>query len=123
MNNPNKKAWLGFVFLALVMGLLLFVPAWTIRYWQAEVSLAIYFGSSLLTMLYLIKKDPAIFAVRLSNGPEAEKEITQKIIMAFVSIAFVAVLVVPALDRRFGWSRVSPLAGPTADILVTGGVI
>ena len=54
-------------------------------------------------MLYLMNRKPAILARRLKAGPGAENVITQKVIMAFASIVFVALLVVPALDRRFGW--------------------
>lgn len=35
-----------------------------------------------------------------------EKEGTQRIIMVFMSLGFIALLVVPALDHRFGWSAV-----------------
>src|SRR5271169_7121112 len=121
MNDLNKKAWLGFLFVALVMGLLLFVGAWTIHYWQAWAYLSIYLGSSLLTMLYLMKKDPALLARRLRAGPGAEKETTQKIIMVLASITFVALLIVPALDHRFRWSSVPSLAVIAADVLVEAG--
>ena len=121
MNSLNKKAWLGLLFLALVMGLLLFVPPGTMRYWQAWTFLAVYFSSALFITLYLMKKDPALLARRMRGGPGAEKETTQKIIMVFVSIAFVALLVVPAFDHRFGWSSVPPLAVLAADILVAVG--
>jgi protein-S-isoprenylcysteine O-methyltransferase Ste14 len=121
MNSLNKKAWLGLFFLALVMGFLLFVPAGTIKYWQAWTFLAVYFSSALLITLYLMKKDPALLARRMRGGPGAEKEATQKIIMVFVSIAFIALHVVPALDHRFGWSSVPTLVVLAADILVAIG--
>lgn len=117
----NAKAWLALVVLTVVMALLLFVSAWTIHYWQAWVYLSIFTGASLLTMLYLMKKDPALLKRRMSGGPTAEKEATQKCIMFFTSIGFVALLVVPALDHRFGWSAV-PLYGViVGDILVAIG--
>jgi uncharacterized membrane protein YbhN (UPF0104 family) len=106
MNNPNLRAWLGLSFLAIVMGLLLFVPAGTTHYWQAWVYLAVFFGASLLTTRYLMKRDPALLKRRLSGGPTAEKEKTQKIIMLFTSAGFIALLIVPALDYLFGWSAV-----------------
>jgi hypothetical protein len=45
-----------------------------------------------------MKNDPALLRRRLSGGPAAEKEKTQKIIMLFASAGFIAVLVVSALD-------------------------
>src|ERR1700730_6399078 len=106
MNNLNTKAWLGLVFLAIGMGLLLFLPAGTAQYCQAWGYLAVFFGTSFLITLYLVKEDPALLKRRLRAGPTAEKEKTQKIIMFFASIGFIASLVVPALDYRFVWSSV-----------------
>ncbi len=117
MSNPNAKAWLGLVLLIIVMGLLLFVSAGTVRYWQAWVYLGVYFIGSLLITLYLIKKDPALLKRRLRGGPTAEKEKSQKIIMVFASTGFIASLVVPALDYRFAWSSVPPYAVIVGDIL------
>jgi len=121
MNSLNVKAWLGLFFLAVVMGLVLFVTAGTVRYWQGWVFLAIFVGASFLIMVYLEKHDPALLQRRLVGGPTAEKETKQKIIMLFASIGFVGLLVVPALDHRFGWSA-APLAAVIAgDVLVAIG--
>jgi protein-S-isoprenylcysteine O-methyltransferase Ste14 len=115
------KAWLALAILACVMGLLLFVPAKTVHYWQAWVYLSIFTGASVLTTLYLIRKDPALLERRMSGGPMAEKEPAQKVIMLCTSIGFSALLVVPALDHRFGWSAV-PIDGVIAgDVLVAIG--
>jgi hypothetical protein len=50
------------------------------------VYLGIFTGASLLTTLYLMKKDPALLKRRMSGGPTAERESTQKVIMFFASI-------------------------------------
>jgi protein-S-isoprenylcysteine O-methyltransferase Ste14 len=121
MSDVNVKAWLGFISLAIVMGLLLFVTAGTTHYWQGWVYLAVFFGASLLTSLYLVKRDPAPLKRRLKGGPMAEKEKTQKIIMLFTSLGLIALLVVPALDHRFEWSAVPPYAVIVGDILVALG--
>lgn len=121
MRNINAKAWLSLVALAVVMGLLLFVPAWTIHYWQAWVYLLIFAGASLLTTLYLMKKDPALLERRIRGGPTAEKRRTQKLIMICTSIGFIALLVVPALDHRFGWSATPLSVVIVGDVLVTIG--
>jgi protein-S-isoprenylcysteine O-methyltransferase Ste14 len=104
-----------------VVGLLLFVTAGTMRYWQAWVYLAVLTGASLLTTLYLMNKDPALLERRMRGGPMAEKEATQRVIMWFASAGFVALLVVPALDHRFGWSAVPVYAVVLGDILVAAG--
>jgi protein-S-isoprenylcysteine O-methyltransferase Ste14 len=117
MSNLTTKAWLGLVFLAIAMGLLLFLTAGTVHYRQAWAYLAVYFGASLFITLYLMKKDPALLKRRLSGGPTEEKETAQKIIMLFASTGFIGSLVVPALDHRFGWSSVPLYAVIAGDML------
>ena len=103
------------------MALTLFVPAGTVYYVQGWGYLTIFFGGSALITLYLEKHDPELLKRRLSAGPTAEKEPTQKIIMLFASIGFIAFLVVPALDYRFGWSTVPTTLVVLGDILVAAG--
>jgi protein-S-isoprenylcysteine O-methyltransferase Ste14 len=121
MKNLNAKAWLALAALAVVMGLLLFVPAGTIHYWQAWVYLSIFTGASVLTTLYLMRKDPALLERRMSGGPTAEKRPTQRFIMLCTSIGFIALLVVPAFDHRFGWSNVPLCVVLVGDLLVAVG--
>jgi len=121
MKNLNARAWLALAVLAVVMGLLLFVPAGTVHYWQAWVYLAIFTGASVLTTRYLLRHDRALLERRLRGGPTAEKQPVQKFIMLCTSLGFIALLVVPALAFRFGWSTV-PLSGVVAgDVLVAIG--
>lgn len=105
----------------IIFGLVLFVSAGTIHYWQAWLYLAVYAGASLLISLYLVKHDPALLKRRLSGGPTAEKRTTQKVIMFFASVGFLALLVVPALDYRFGWSTVPLPVVILGNILVVVG--
>ena len=121
MKNLNAKAWLALVVLALVMSLLLFIPAGTIHYWQAWVYLSIFTGASLLITLDLMKRDPALLERRMSGGPTAEKQPVQKVIMLFTSLGFIALLVVPAFDYRFGWSAVPLGIVMLGDLLVALG--
>jgi protein-S-isoprenylcysteine O-methyltransferase Ste14 len=103
------------------MGLLLFVSAGTVRYWQAWLYLSIFITASALITLYLMRRDPALLERRMSGGPMAEKLPAQKFIMLCASIGFIALLVVPAFDRRLGWSAV-PLTGTLCgDLLVAIG--
>jgi protein-S-isoprenylcysteine O-methyltransferase Ste14 len=103
------------------MAALLFIPAGTFNYWQAWSFLTVYFAWSLAITLYLMKKDPDLLARRMSGGPQAEKETSQKIIMSFTSLGFIGLLVVPALDHRFGWSHMPAYAALAGDLLVAIG--
>jgi protein-S-isoprenylcysteine O-methyltransferase Ste14 len=117
MTNLDVRALLGLIFTTAVMGLLLFSFAGTVQYWEAWAYLGVFFSASFLITLYLMKKDPALLNRRLSAGPLAEKEKTQKVIMLFASIGFIALLVVPALDYRCKWSSVPLIAVIAGDIL------
>jgi len=121
MNTLNKKAFGGLLLLLLAMAALLFVPAGTLDYWQAWTFLAVYFASSLAITLYLMKKDPELLQRRMSGGPTAEKETTQKIIMSFTSLGFIGLLLIPALDHRFGWSHMPPAMALAGDALMVLG--
>jgi protein-S-isoprenylcysteine O-methyltransferase Ste14 len=121
MNTLHKKAFGSLLLLALAMAALLFIPAGTIDYWQAWTFLAVYFALSLALTLYLMKKDPKLLERRMRGGPTAEKEPVQKIIMTLASLGFIGLLVVPALDRRFGWSHITPHLALAGDALVALG--
>jgi len=121
MSHLHTKTLLSLMALAVVMGLLLFVPVGSIQYREAWVYLTIFIGASLLTSLYLMRKDPALLQRRMRGGPMAEKETTQKIIMLFASIGFIALLVAPSLDHRFGWSRVPVSVEIAGDLLIVIG--
>lgn len=90
--------------LMIVMGALIFVSAGTFDYWQAWLFLACYFVASLVVSLWLIGYDRALLERRMRGGPFAEGERSQKLIMTIASLGFIALLVVPGLDHRFGWS-------------------
>jgi len=121
MINLNTKTWLSLIGVALVMGLLLFLTAGTARYWQAWCCLVVVFAAWGLLTLYLMRNDPALLKRRSRGGATAEKETSQKIIMACTTIGFIALLVVPALDRRFNWSSVPVSIVIAADFLMAVG--
>jgi protein-S-isoprenylcysteine O-methyltransferase Ste14 len=118
MNTLNLKAFAGLLFLLLVMAGLLFLPASANHFWQAWVFLVVFFTPSLAITVYLMKKDPELLERRMSGGPTAEKEPAQKIIMLLVSLGFIGLIVIPALDHRFGWSQM-----PTAMALAGDGLV
>jgi protein-S-isoprenylcysteine O-methyltransferase Ste14 len=123
MNALNTKVLFSLVILILIMAALIFIPAGTLNYSQAWLFLAVYFASSLGITLYLMKKDPALLQRRMRGGPTAEKQPTQKIIQTLTSLSFIALLVVPALDHRFGWSHVPPAVALLGDALIVLGFL
>ena len=103
------------------MGTIVFVAAGTLDYWQAWLFLACYFAASLVVSLWLMRKDPALHQRRMRVGPFAEGERSQKVIMTLTSLGFVAGLVVPGLDRRYGWSEVQAVTSVLADVVHLAG--
>jgi protein-S-isoprenylcysteine O-methyltransferase Ste14 len=122
MDNFNKKAFGRVLSVLIVMGALLFFPAWTVHYWQAWVFLAVFGASGLAITGYLVKKDPKLLERRMRGGPTAEKETRQKIVMSMASIGFLAIPIVSAVDHRSHWSTVPLYAEIAGDILVALGM-
>lgn len=107
--------------LILVVGAIIFAAAGTTDYWQAWLFLACYFAASLVVSFWLARNDTALLERRMRGGPFAEGERSQKIIMAITSLGFVALLVVPGLDRRFGWSSMPGSVAILGDLLLLLG--
>jgi protein-S-isoprenylcysteine O-methyltransferase Ste14 len=119
----GKKAFGGLLFMLLVMAALLFLPAWTLRYWQAWTFLAVFGASAVAITVYLLKRDPKLLERRVHAGPTAEKETSQKIIQTIASIGFAGLLVVSALDHRFAWTPLPPQISFAGDALVAFGFL
>jgi protein-S-isoprenylcysteine O-methyltransferase Ste14 len=111
------KAALGLTHLVVVLGLVLFGAAGTVRFIEGWVFLWLFTAASLAITVYLARMDPALLARRTKAGPVAEKERSQKVIQAAASVSFLSTLVVPSLDHRFGWSH-APLP-----VIVVGNVL
>jgi protein-S-isoprenylcysteine O-methyltransferase Ste14 len=80
--------------------------------------MAVFEGSSIAVGVYLAIRDPQLLARRLKAGPAAERETTQKVIMTLAMLGFAALMVVPGLDRRFGWSFVPTPVVLAGDVLI-----
>jgi len=123
MSSLNIRALRASLFGVIAMAALLFVPAGTLDYWQAWAFMAVFVGASVAITVYLARYDPKLLERRMNAGPTAEKEKTQKVIMLFATIGFIALLVFPALDHRFGWSSVPPYISLVGDALVALGFL
>ena len=121
MSQLDIKAFAGILQLFVVLALTIFLPAWTLDYWQAWIVVAVFFGCTIAVTLYLMKNDPKLLERRVSAGVVAEHEKSQKIIQAFAAAAFIALFVVSALDHRFGWSTVPPSLVAMGDVLIVVG--
>ena len=103
-------------------GVFLFWPAGTFDYWQAWVFIAIFTAVSSGPTMYWGLRRPEVLRRRLHAGPIAETRVAQKIATVGTMAMVIAVLVVSALDHRFGWSQVPTPVVVVGDILVALGL-
>jgi protein-S-isoprenylcysteine O-methyltransferase Ste14 len=107
----------------LFFGLALFVPAWTLAYWQAWVFIALFMVTTLVPSWYLAVARPAVLQRRLKAGPTAETRPVQRVVITATVLAVIALLVVSAFDHRFGWSSVPVPIVVLGDVLVGVGLL
>ena len=120
MNVLARKAYLGLAKLAGVLAIALFASAGTLAYWQAWLYLANILGASVFITRYLSVNDPALLERRLQT-PAAERRRSQRLIQLVASVGYVALHIVSALDRRFGWCPVATWLSLAAEVLVAWG--
>jgi protein-S-isoprenylcysteine O-methyltransferase Ste14 len=111
-----------FLFEAIVLGILLFLPAWTLNYWQAWVFIVVFGIATNAIGVYLSLKDPELLERRKKVGPAAETRMAQKIIISIGFLSLIGVIVFSALDYRFGWSPVPAYVAWLGDLLVALGL-
>ncbi|MFL5661365.1 MAG: methyltransferase family protein [Ktedonobacteraceae bacterium] len=107
---------------AIVLGILLFLPAWTLNYWQAWVFIVVFGIATNAIGVYLSLKDPELLERRKKVGPATETRMAQKIIISIGFLSLIGVIVFSALDYRFGWSPVPAYVALLGDLLVALGL-
>src|SRR5579863_5769432 len=93
--NLLRKSALAFAKLIVLLALLLFVPAWSLDFWQAWLFALVYLASALLITAYFLKRAPDLIERRLHAGPSAEKRSRQKIVQTLASVFFILLLAFP----------------------------
>ena len=84
----------------LLVGLLLFLPAGTLAYWQAWLLMGILFLPMFLAGLIMMNRSPDLLRKRL-NAKEEQAE--QKEVILFSGLMFLAAFILAGLNFRFGW--------------------
>jgi len=104
------------------VAIVVFAGAGTFEYWEGCGFLLVFGTATMLITGYFLRADPALIEARLRAGPGAEKRRSQRVIQSFASLFFLALLLVPAFDRRFGWSAVPPAIVVLGDVAVLVGL-
>ena len=114
----KSRLVLRFVFMPVVWGAFLFLPAGSLRFWQGWVYLMICFVPSISAFVYFYKHDPKLIERRMQLK---EKVPEQKLIMKLVYIIYFVAFLLPGLDHRFGWSHLPLWLTILSQALVLGG--
>ncbi len=117
-SDIKRKALERLILSVPVMGIMLFLPAGTLDYWEAWLFLIVLFTPVLLVFRYLLKNDPDLLMKRLQVG---ERDPAQKKVMGIGIVSLFIAFIVPGLDQRFSWSEVPVLIVIMADIAVLTG--
>ena len=64
-----------------VIGLLVFLPAGTVNYWQAWTFLAVFACAAWIPSIFLQATNPVALQGRMRSGPIAEGRTVQKVVM------------------------------------------
>lgn len=115
------RAVVGLCVLIAILALALFVPAGTLHFWQAWLHLAVFALCVVLITAYLALFDRELLARRVSAGPIAERERSQRLISGVANVLFLALYIVAGFDARFAWSAIPPGASIAAELFVVVG--
>lgn len=83
-----------------LVGLLLFLPAGSLHYWQGWLLMGILFVPMFCAGLVMMAKNQDLLRKRL-NAKEEEKE--QQTVVKLSGLLFIAAFIVAGLNWRFGW--------------------
>ena len=83
-----------------LVGLLLFLPAGSLHFWQAWLLMGILFVPMFIAGLVMMGRNPALLRKRLDAK---EKESEQKTVVALSGLLFIASFAVAGLNWRFQW--------------------
>lgn len=103
-------------------GVLLFLPAGSLNYWQAWLFIAVFAVVTTIPSIYLAVKNPEALQRRMRAGPVAETRTAQRTAISGTILSVAALLVVSALDHRFGWTQVPTAVVLAGDVLVAVGL-
>lgn len=105
------KFFAGFI----LVGAMLFLPAWSFAYINGWLFLALLFIPMFILGVVLYFRSPELLKKRLNAREENN---TQKGIVAISGLLFMSGFIVAGLDFRFRWSRVPPWLVIVASVIL-----
>lgn len=120
--NTGIRAAASSVFGLAALGLLLFLPAGTLNYWQAWVFVATTLAATITPSIYIARTNPAAMERRMHGGPRAETRPVQKVVISGAFLALLGMVAFSAYDYRMGWSHLPVWLCVLGDVLVAAGL-
>jgi len=111
----KKTIFFRFILAIIFVGVIFFLPAGSLKYWQAWIYCGVIFTSIFFITIYLIKNDPKLLKRRMKYK---EKEKEQKIITKIATLIFLIGFIIPGFDYRYHWSNV-----PATIVIIANTVI
>ncbi len=94
------EAFIKYIFGVLLVGLLIFLPAGSFKFYNGWLFMGLLFIPMFLVGIYLMIKDPDLLRRRL-NAKEKESE--QKDVVLFSALMFILGFIVAGLDYRYSF--------------------
>lgn len=108
------QAILKFILGAALVGLLIFLPAGTVRYWNGWLLMGLLFIPMFFAGIVMMLKNPELLKKRL-NARETQAE--QSLVIQLSGLMFLCGFVLAGLNFRFGWLILPDWAVWTAAVL------
>ena len=96
------QAVLKFLLGVIIIGLLIFIPAGTIKYINGWIFMGILFIPMLIAGIIMMIKNPKLLKSRL-DAKEKQKE--QNIVIKLSGLMFIAGFIIAGLDFRYSWLK------------------
>jgi protein-S-isoprenylcysteine O-methyltransferase Ste14 len=110
-----KQVVIRYILILLFVSFVLFLPAGSLKFWNAWIFIGALFLPELFALIYLAIKDPELLQKRLKIK---EKEKAQRIFNILYIIIFIITLIITGLDFKYHWSIV-----PVWLVIVATGIM
>ena len=116
----RKQILIRFILAFMILCIVFFLPARTLRYWEAWIYIGILLTCASSVIIYFLKHDPEFLERRMRTR---EKVKEQKKIIGLGWFLFLPTFLIPGFDRYYGWSDIPLSLVIISDIFVLAGYI
>jgi protein-S-isoprenylcysteine O-methyltransferase Ste14 len=120
MSDIKKQILARLGLAPLFFGLIFFLPAGSLKFWEAWVYMGILLLPMFFTVLYFLRKDPELLERRMRMK---EKEKGQNLLVYGANLFFIAGFLLPGFDFRYQWSLIPFYLVLAADVIVLAGYL